>query len=203
MNEIKWGKDILITAGRPTWLKDGEQILNSYFPPKYAWTVNSVESWIGVGAIKLPADHPYYTATAAGFVYWPGGEDAPDDWDGGDVLRRCGVSYSARLSPEDWQRGYHGDIKLHAEYDIIGYHRHVEPVERIPSTITVPIETEVAIRRELEDTLAKVGNIRDAVVAMFAIRAVLRDETIAERFRRETGYELTPAVLAALDWERQ
>lgn len=37
--------------------------------------------WEGTDAIALLADHPYYKATHAGYIYLPGGDKAPDDWD--------------------------------------------------------------------------------------------------------------------------
>lgn len=57
-------------------------------------------------------------AESMGFVYWPGGEGPPADWDGGPYLCRDGKVY--------WFRGYdwkHGTNCLNptACWDRIGY----------------------------------------------------------------------------------
>lgn len=57
-------------------------------------------------------------AAAKGFIYWPGGEQAPADWDGGVYLCRDGQTY--------WMNGYdwgHGTNCWNptASWDRIGY----------------------------------------------------------------------------------
>lgn len=132
MPEIKekWGAEIVVDGKRPDWLRDDEQV-------SWRWTHRGFEhstsaellNWAGsrtqpnpVHAIRLPADHPYYTATEKGFTYWPGGDQAPDDWDGGKVLCRDPMFDMAGDSPRCW-----GRFQGSPGRDIIGYKRRAQP----------------------------------------------------------------------------
>lgn len=68
----------------------------------------------------LPADHPYYLATEKGFTYWPGGESAPGDWDGGPVLLWNGLD---KGFGGDWRHG----ARVPPSTEIIGYRRKIDP----------------------------------------------------------------------------
>jgi hypothetical protein len=131
----QYGNSIEVNGVRPDWLRDetiryattveNSSLGASDIEPRvhHNWTAGQ---WACVARIALPADHPYYTASAADFTYWPGGESAPDDWDGnarygGVLLRdgRCGmVGYwywqphqpSADIIGYRKRRPDHGDI---------------------------------------------------------------------------------------------
>ena len=120
--EIQWGEPIEVAGVRPTWLRDGEQIAclnraDDWVGPRTVFPSND-HVWSWMKAFKLLSHHPYYTATAKGFTYWPGGDSAPDDWDGGDVLLGNGAVVSCVLHPKyQWK-------DAHEKYShIIGYHK--------------------------------------------------------------------------------
>lgn len=130
MTDIKWGEPIAVDGNRPEWLHDGELMQyqtsdrTKWFDMKWGW------GWAVIGGdIRLPASHPYYLATSRGFTYWPGGDSAPADWDGGEVLRRGGDDAHHKdpwLAPyEHNQRWFH--VARSDFADIIGYRRKVEP----------------------------------------------------------------------------
>lgn len=130
------GADIPINGARPEWLKDGEKIgivwgherwdnLDTLAEHVYGWE-HSIQ------AIRLPADHPYYLATAKGFTYWAGGESAPVDWDGGEYLYRSGMV--SEYSSPDWFWS-NRNPKSTWELDIIGYRRKAEPAMADTSTL--------------------------------------------------------------------
>lgn len=58
------------------------------------------------------------TAERMGFIYWPGGDEAPADWDGGPYLCRDGEVYHMR--GYDWRHGT-GCWNPTADWDRIGY----------------------------------------------------------------------------------
>ena len=116
----EWGPEIDVNGARPEWLGENQEI-------HFHWVDGSHGDWIArdfngrewrkCRALQLPASHPYYLATSKGFTYWPGGRDAPDDWDGGDTLLQNGALCP---QPGTWVHG--------VDVDIIGYHRKPEPV---------------------------------------------------------------------------
>lgn len=71
---------------------------------------------------QLPDDHPAYIVHrynkehGTDFVYWAGGDEAPDDWDGGDVLWGDGLVEPTPKHPGMWTRDYPIDY-----LEIIGY----------------------------------------------------------------------------------
>jgi len=136
MTDIEWGAEIAVDGKRPEWLRDETGDLQ-------VWSVSidgyedrnklshlsgddGSENWFSpeagcnmVRAIKLPATHDYYKATSRGFTYWPGGESAPADWDGGEVLDVYrNVQKSSWIGR--WSR------KGEGYYDIIGYRKRTE-----------------------------------------------------------------------------
>src|SRR3546814_18237534 len=104
--KIAWGPAIPTPNGRPSLLLDTETVVDSKTnygwrcsdggagAPPYQW------SWKVIKAIRLPADHAYYLATDKGFTYWPGGESAPEDYDGGEIIYRSGRSEERRGGKE-------------------------------------------------------------------------------------------------------
>jgi hypothetical protein len=132
-------------------------------------------------------------ALDAGYEPWGGGDVAPADWDHtDDVILRNG-DYGDGVCVTDWRHS-------NEQWDIIGYRKRAE---QAADTVTVPILT----LQEVED--ARVAyfndNNRGESSALFYARrwGLLREETRAERFTRETGFEVTDAVEAALEWERK
>lgn len=59
-------------------------------------------------------------AESKGFIYWPGGDGPPADWDGGPYLCRDGQEYYMR--GYDWNHGTHCYNET-ADWDRIGYRR--------------------------------------------------------------------------------
>ena len=137
MTSTTWGEPIETSGKRPDWLRSDEKpdVLN----PHGHWVGTDGPSrkdnhdwaWGHIRAIKLPADHPYYTVqrhnaqNGTNFTYWPGGENAPDDWDGGLVLGRHGQAYG---KPVSWSHPWFEQKDAEPDdYDIIGYCKTVGP----------------------------------------------------------------------------
>lgn len=177
---IKWGDPIECNGVRPDWLRDGERLqwahsLNA--SPRWTETLSDELNFATgkphqISHIRLPADHPAYVALARGFTPWSGGESAPDDWDGGAVLLRDGEVWT---HPVTW-----GDCGTRS---VIGYFKHCRDYVRI-----VPF------------TRAEWDAVPDYTAWAQSV-GLIRPETLAERFTRETGYEVTEAVEAALNWK--
>jgi len=132
---IVWGDSIPVKGVRPAWLRDESiqwavRTSPGYFTETTAASVRTFdrEDWAAIVSIRLPADHPYYKATAEGFTYWPGGSEAPADWDGGEVLvKDTHVRVIQNPEPHNWS-----GTKWRAK--IIGYRQRVadtwQPDER-------------------------------------------------------------------------
>jgi hypothetical protein len=124
---VAWGAEIQIDGKRrkrPDWLRKGDFVrwyrgdMGDHW-----WDANSPKGvdaftlhWGGFYTIRLPANHPYYAATAKGFTYWPGGDCAPADADGGEVLARGGNIFRTY---SDWRHG----AAMHPNCEIIGYRK--------------------------------------------------------------------------------
>lgn len=133
--EIKRGSDAWPeTDVRPVWLDTDEGLSLSIKGLSRWWDNPRISTygdivWEQATAVRLPADHWCYRAIAAGFVPWAGGDSAPADWDGGEVLSASGVHQPIWISR--WTRRgapYH---------DIIGYHR-----KSTKQTVTIEMRTE-------------------------------------------------------------
>lgn len=123
--EHELGPEISVD-GMPSWLDGYEQVKprwdeDTWFP--FTAPADCVASPKSVTAIRLRADHPYYLATAKGFTYWPGGVDAPGDWDGGEVLYGDGEADSCG---QCWKR-------IEDKSDIIGYRKRVKQQDATPT----------------------------------------------------------------------
>lgn len=177
MENIELGA-VITVDGMPDWLRDDETVAGQW--RNHSWfsggttTKSCYSSPDEITAIRLPADHPYYLATSNGFTYWPGGESAPVDWDGGEVL------YGGGLPAK-----FHGFWKRDDPVDgveVIGYRRKAEPVvnEAWPDafksgTITV---SQITRAEAYEDGLD---------IATLERLGLLKEETLLERFEREHG----------------
>src|SRR3546814_11703938 len=98
-------------------------------------------------SIRLPADHPYYIVQrynqehGTDLVYWPGGDSAPEDWDGGQVLFRDRTLWKTPSPCAFWDhRGNHPG-------DIIGYRRAVAEIED-SDTVQIEPKTEEHARQQ-------------------------------------------------------
>lgn len=133
---VVWGDGIEIVDGRPSWMGDGRL---SDTAPRMMMRRKSDRSWgewsrhgfnwNDFDLYRLPDDHPYYLAASKGFEYWPGGDEAPSDWDGGKTLFRCGVE-----CPLGQAYRWNHDGEGVREKDIIGYRKRAT-ISTKPSTI--------------------------------------------------------------------
>lgn len=227
-------------------------------PVKYCTRAATAEllHFDGEGDYQLRANHPYYLATSQGFAYWPGGDGAPADWDGGPVLLKNNEIGKAL----HWGRNTPAPHGFEGDHDIIGYRRKVEaPAVEAPAVATFDRDLMARVfahlkrcslervarpndlhreMKELVGDLVAAGYIDESVadpaepgtvtlkrmteaearvaflkrqpwqsneqnfVESLRHLGLIREETLAERFTRETGHKVTPAVEAALEWER-
>lgn len=214
---IKWGDPIECNGVRPDWLR-GRQPLSVDTGLDRGWLYEDVSDYAADAPVedwcwshkpcilrfKLPADHPAYVALARGFTPWSGGESAPDDWDGGEVLSR-GAGIFKHAEGMDWRYAHTGNGPVRG--DIIGYRKRVEygavhadgsrsggqPPSRF---VNPPNLTEAEVR-----DLVGGHDAAHRMVEALRERGQLRPETVAERFTRETGHAVTEAVEAALNWK--
>lgn len=152
MTDIEWGAEIAVDGVRPGWLRDEDRVS--------AW--NAIRRRIGLGdgpdgycwdevrGIVLPANHPYYLATSRGFTYWPGGESAPEDWDGGEVLCANGNTWDGKVN---WTPGLYSSP--------IGYRKRTE--HPAPAIAPELVERMVAFIRACRDeNRSKITEAREA-----------------------------------------
>lgn len=141
MSKIEWGAPIdgptmrsFVARGidRSTLVKqDGS---NGWFYSK--WIFFKIER-----NYRLPADHPYYIVKAhneqhgTSFVPWFGGDHAPDDWDGGEVLFRSGRVLSG--VGLDWRHHPEAQWLSWGQGGIIGYR--AKPVVKNENGDPVPV----------------------------------------------------------------
>lgn len=180
MSNIEWGPEIKVNGERPAWLGDGD---------KFNWCgcayVGTGHHWEGVSSIRLPADHWANAAINAGFEPWGGGDSAPEDWDGGEVLWKTGKVDGAG----QWQ---HKPEWLEFGYVIIGYRKRTEP--QAGDTVTIQ-------RMSQEEWAELVRSQPDggAFSAVKALGIIKPEPTKAERIAADTGIDLATVerVLAA------
>lgn len=194
---MEWGEAIEVNGVRPDWLRDDEVVYWSH--AKSSAQINaSGLAWSGqpgfdnaVEDIRLPADHPYYTVQAhnakhgTNFAYWPGGDNAPDDWDRDGVLFLSGVENRQGLA---WR--WASDM---GRANIIGYTR--KPVQKL-------VEDHVSVKRITESEADKLMRDHDYdIVKALDSLGIIRTCTREERFTQETGITVTSDVRAALEWK--
>ena len=130
MSVIAWGEPIEVNGVRPSWLRGDEKVWfhNKYHYNEKGRAVDRL-AFESVTTIRLPASHPYYTVQrynaehGTSFVYWPGGDDAPADWDGSGPLGNDDGSLRT-LSPACFADCWKRDTDV---VPIIGYTRRAEP----------------------------------------------------------------------------
>lgn len=122
----EFGPEIPLDGKRPDWLTDGDQII-AFEDDNGDWYGLGLSIWYAreldierPRALRLPHDHAYYLATSKGFTYWPGGETAPEDYDGGEIIYRSG-SVKPSACYLSWEHAP-APTRCCPEYDIIGYH---------------------------------------------------------------------------------
>lgn len=199
---MEWGEAIEVNGARPDWLRDDEVISFStdrvdfdVWPGSDAGvSAGSDWAWSIIRGMRLPADHPYYTVQAhnakhgTNFAYWPGGDNAPEDWDHEGVLLRSGSA----LGDGDWLWNRYS---LGGPGHIIGYTR--KDAEN-------PVEDYASVKRITESDAKKL--IRDHgydIVKALDSLGIIRPCTREERFTQETGITVTPDVREALEWSKE
>jgi hypothetical protein len=188
---MTYGPEIPVNGVRPAWLGDDDLTIHKRADNGYEQSILvSAVMWGNTAAIRLPADHPASRALNAGFEPWSGGDAAPADWDGGEVLLRNGslvIPYGAgvpRLSAL-WQRDDDGD-------DIIGYRKR--------TAATPPADTVTIARMSEAEAREMLTYDADTIIQTMRDWGYLRPETRPERFTRETGIPATPEIVRALEW---
>ena len=139
MTDIEWGAEIAVNGVQPEWLRNQDDVRDVDPSWHTNGEVRKADGWYWpkMKAIRLPANHSYYLATSRGFTYWPGGESAPDDWDGGDCLDCDGNMLSARnVWDSDWPRR-----------TVIGYRKRTE--QPTPAIAPELVERAFALIRDI------------------------------------------------------
>ena len=179
MSDIVWGEPIEVNGVRPEWLRDDDIVQYDGIgaAPAAMWGLD------GHGEYRLPASHPFYTVQrynaehGTSFVYWPGGDYAPDDWD-----LDCRVLFAdggtSRGGPWNW-----GCVYKHPR-NIIGYTRRAEPK---PATDDSDY---VRVRRMTEDEWRDLWFEHGATELGECLGIIKPEPTEAERIAAKTG--LTP-----------
>jgi hypothetical protein len=194
-----WGREIIVDGKRPSWLTDDSPV--SWCNKGHRWleTTANPLNWVGgkhgspVWAIRLPADHWAYRAIDAGFEPWGGGDNAPDDWDGGDVLwqtpsgkliKQPIVNYSGT-----WSRESNGPIN-----NIIGYRRRAEPTLRTADEALQRMEALVRRMAALSNPFAGNADYVDAreIVKLLPEPPVDPDLIEARRIAQDDANGLAP-----------
>lgn len=169
IDTLEFGAEITVD-GMPAWLRDDEHVMGKWGDWfDYPTNKSHYADPANITAIRLPADHWTYPVIAAGFVPWGGGDAAPWDWDGGEVLRRdnsivdIGPTYKW-----DWYREGIGS-------DIIGYKRKVAPGSEMWSAATV-YEPGDVVRIPNGGTAEAIEEIRAGDLARFETVEKLMDD---------------------------
>lgn len=211
---MEWGREIEVNGVRPDWLRgrvvcdlrtragwcnSDETVPALSIAEKWAWSHQSGEP--NILAIRLPADSIAYRALDAGFTPWFGGDEAPADWDGGDVLWENGGQSQAG----DWQ---HSTNYTRFQCRIIGYRKKAAPQPATADTVTVQRLTisDVAEARQAYFDQCDRASSDDSATFYAKHWGLIREETVIERFAREAGVTINDdnrdAVTAALAFGR-
>jgi len=179
---MEYGSQIEVNGKRPVWLADDELCQPCWSDGR--WYVGGlvaakyVSGWNAVTKIRLPKEHWVNAVIEQGYWPWAGGDKAPHDWDGGEVLRRDGKTAFANV----W---CHAGIFS----DIIGYKRKV--VEKtgpmsadVPNELDALREKNAALEAQWADAIAKYPNLAPDP------DHALKDEILAfgERYRWNIDY---------------
>lgn len=219
----EWGAPL--TGAQMEALRDAGLPCNTYYQTEYN-CMAGIE-WCGGGDLdsprrhRLPADHIAYTLLNAGWLdgrnvrLWFGGETAPDDWDGKEVLLLNGA---AATPMSENSRAWVSLIIAYIAKD----ETKVDPVYTVragtpeacpsilggygaaaePETVTIAKMTEAEAkawcmtfrhndRYAAYDALDKLGLLKPTP-----------KPTRAERFTAATGIAVTPEILQALEFEQ-
>jgi len=118
---MECGPEIEVNGKRPEWLADDDSTHVTHRSEGQWFSdylAKFIHCWGDIITIRLPASHWANDVIERGYWPWAGGDKAPDDWDGGEVLCRSGVTISA----VDVDRWFHTS----GLGDIIGYKREVD-----------------------------------------------------------------------------
>lgn len=191
------GPEIPINGERPEWLRDDEKIAIQWAHGGPLWSSPTTEAMYvsgwerSIDFICLPADHPYYAVQryneehGTNFTYWPGGDAAPDDWDGGEVLLSDPIGVHPLKENMAWMR------ESGMYRPVIGYTKRAEPSEETDTDY-------VRVKRMTEAEWEAADRPFSIVWAKSV--GIIREETLLEKFERETGYVRSEAVDAAIEW---
>ena len=172
---MEFGPEIAADNGgtKLPWLDDEDEVMCYWSPETHSgpYLVHYVKGWNADFRIRLPADHPYYLATSKGFQYWPGGDVAPGDWDGGAVLLRHGVEGMGI----NWSRDQYG--RGEEQTDIIGYRR-AEQAEELAQRY---YNNDLPLQDQLFAEFQKLGLIKPAPTPLEAFEQGRGPLPIAER----------------------
>lgn len=132
MTDTTFGPEIAVNGKRPDWLSKGMTFVADHAAAPGHFHEVFDEHFALLRAIRLPADSPIYKALDAGFEPWPGGDAAPADWDGGEVLRDDGDTTPV-FGPDAWD-GEPGGI--------IGYRKRTPAAATPADTVQIALMTE-------------------------------------------------------------
>lgn len=197
IDTLEFGAEIAV-HGMPAWLADDEQVMGKWrdwfdCPTNKSHYANPTS----ITAIRLPADHWTYPVIAAGFEPWGGGDDAPEDWDGGACMMRS--THLLECAFHNQPRWTH----LNSASDIIGYKRKVAPGSEVwdralmntptpADTVTIPTMTKGEARgkavaysdRWLADELK---TVQDVIMAVYTDLGLIRPAILLDQFEAHHG----------------
>lgn len=159
---------------RPEWLRDGDVLkLTNYYGDWITPATEEIKGWAwkNIGAIRIPSDHPAVPCLKWNakhpelppFKPWLGGDAAPADWDGGDVLYFGGDVRTPFPGGIPWIRDEPLD-----EVEIIGYRPKPTEQTQAPSPGEVAFERIKDIRCEFEAADLDEGEAMSAICAILA-----------------------------------
>lgn len=147
---------------RPDWLADDDAIWprNSYgrYPEGNHDVASSNWAWSHIDAIRIPADHWAVPALKQGFTPWPGGDKAPADWDGGEVLLQPSLTREAETYTSANERAWLPEGRTGPYRRVIGYRK--TPESKLSEGVTPELVVWVHRAGRHLCECAKVENIR-------------------------------------------
>jgi len=205
---MEYGPEIEVNGKRPAWLADDDMCHPCWGDDRWYHDelvkAKCVCGWDIITKICLPANHWAYPVLEKGYWPWAGGDKAPDDWDGGDVLRRNGGLLKA-----DWV-GYWQHRRGDPANDIIGYKRGVERASE-PDTNSMVDLNQIINNLKVEitsleyrwaDAIAKYPDLAPVDPYLKRAREILADECGLEAYSVDAGdwdeTSYTRAIIRAL-----